>query len=149
MLAQSFGCKENSKGYKVLPDNIRIIQGDGVSESAIEQVLSEVKAAGFSAENLVFGMGGELLQKLNRDTMSFAMKVSAVSDGKAWVGVAKQPSTDSGKKSRSGILSLINNKTVASLDEAKKIGNMLSVVYSDGKITKDQCWSEIVERAKL
>jgi len=30
---------------------------------------------GFSAQNVAYGMGGALLQKCNRDTMSFATKV--------------------------------------------------------------------------
>lgn len=33
---------------------------------------------GFSAQNVAFGMGGGLLQRVNRDTMSFATKLSYI-----------------------------------------------------------------------
>ena len=46
----------------------------------------------FSAENIAFGMGGGLLQQVNRDTMQFAMKCSAMKIGDAWRDVFKSPS---------------------------------------------------------
>lgn len=55
-----------------------MIQGDGVTLSKIEEILEKVLEAGFSAENVAFGMGGGLLQAVNRDTMSFATKLCLV-----------------------------------------------------------------------
>jgi nicotinic acid phosphoribosyltransferase len=50
---------------------------------------------GYAAQNMAFGMGGGLLQKVNRDTMSFATKLSHIvyADGRA-ADVMKRPKTD-------------------------------------------------------
>lgn len=60
-----------------------VIQGDAITISSLERILKTVKEAGYSAQNVAYGMGGGLLQKLNRDTMSFATKLSHLtySDG--------------------------------------------------------------------
>jgi nicotinic acid phosphoribosyltransferase len=60
--------------------------------------------AGWSAENIVFGMGGALLQKVDRDSLKFAMKASAASIDGVWHDVFKDPITDAGKKSKKGRL---------------------------------------------
>lgn len=73
----AFGTDVNSKGYKVLR-KCGVLQGDGMNIYSIKSVLDAVVQAGYSAENCVFGMGGGLLQKLNRDSMSFATKLSHI-----------------------------------------------------------------------
>ena len=40
-----------------------------------EHILEKVADEGWSAENIVLGCGGGLLQKHNRDTLKFAFKV--------------------------------------------------------------------------
>jgi nicotinic acid phosphoribosyltransferase len=57
-------------------------------------------------------MGGELLQKVNRDTQKFAMKASAACVNGEWRDVYKDPITDSGKRSKKGRLALVRNKMV-------------------------------------
>ena len=53
----------------------------------------------WAADNVAFGSGGALLQKLNRDTQKFAFKCCHIkADGKD-VDVFKDPITDPGKKS--------------------------------------------------
>jgi nicotinamide phosphoribosyltransferase len=74
---ETFGSDVNQKGFKVIR-GCGVIQGDGVSFKTLGQILDAVLAAGYSAQNCAFGMGGGLLQKLNRDTMSFATKLSHV-----------------------------------------------------------------------
>ena len=44
-------------------------------------------------------MGGALLQKVDRDTMKFAFKCSAIQIGGEWRDVYKDPATDHGKRS--------------------------------------------------
>lgn len=78
ILAERFGVTANTKGYKVLPPYIRLIQGDGVSPDSIAAILEAMKQKGYSADNVVFGMGGELLQRMDRDTQKYAMKASAI-----------------------------------------------------------------------
>lgn len=51
------------------------LQGDGIGLPEIKKISEAVIAAGYSASNVAFGMGSGLLQKLNRDTMSFATKL--------------------------------------------------------------------------
>jgi len=75
ILDKKFGSTENTRGYRVL-DNVRVIQGDGVDLDMIHEIMDKLKNEGYSASNISFGMGGYLLQKLNRDTQKFAMKCS-------------------------------------------------------------------------
>jgi nicotinic acid phosphoribosyltransferase len=42
------------------------VQGDGINVVTIGKILDAAVAAGFSAENVAFGMGGGLLQRVNR-----------------------------------------------------------------------------------
>lgn len=79
-----FGSDVNKKGYKVIR-GAGVIQGDAITISSLEKILKAIKEAGYSAQNVAYGMGGGLLQKLNRDTMSFATKLSHLtySDGEA------------------------------------------------------------------
>jgi len=83
ILGKKFGYETNRKNKKVLPSYLRVLQGDGVSYETLECVLEGVDKAGWSTENLVFGSGGALLQRLDRDTQKCAFKCSfAVVDGK-------------------------------------------------------------------
>ncbi|MGZ8924521.1 MAG: nicotinate phosphoribosyltransferase, partial [Nitrososphaeraceae archaeon] len=111
LLGEKFGFTVNSKGYKVLPPHIRVLQGDGVNYDSINEILTVLKSNNWSTENVLFGMGGALLQQLDRDTFKFAMKCSAALIGDTWVDVFKDPITDPGKQSKKGILTLAQNNT--------------------------------------
>lgn len=108
ILGQKFGFVTNDKGYKVL-NTVRLIQGDGVNERTIRNILGRFQAYGWSADNIAFGMGGALLQIVDRDTQKFAMKCSAAKIDGEWVDVQKDPITDSGKKSKAGRVKLWTN----------------------------------------
>ena len=76
---------KTSTGHKLLPPYLRLIQGDGISYESLGAILDAAAAKGWAAENLVFGSGGALLQKLNRDTQKCAFKCSEITktvDGK-------------------------------------------------------------------
>jgi nicotinamide phosphoribosyltransferase len=110
-LEKTFGSTVNEKGYRVL-NNVRVIQGDGINSEMINQILLLTIAEGFSADNVAFGMGGALLQAVTRDDYSFAMKCSAIHFGDGiWHPVIKNPVTDSGKKSKGGVMSVILSDT--------------------------------------
>ena len=100
---ETFGFTMNSKGYKMLPNHIRLIQGDGVSLETLNEILVSMDLNNWSLDNIAFGMGAELLQKVNRDTYKYAMKACAISltDNKpdSFTPVFKDPVTDRGKKS--------------------------------------------------
>lgn len=152
-LAQGFGHSTNDKGYKVLNDKVRIIQGDGIDFDTIGSILDAVMDAGFSADNLAFGSGGGLLQKVNRDTQKIAIKCSnAVVNGEN-VDVFKRPKTDSGKDSKKGRLALVQSNgtiiTVPEIDADKYGGNLLVEVFNNGVITNKSTFSDIRQRAEL
>ena len=99
-LGAKFGFTINSKGYKVLPDYIRMIQGDGVTAVTIGAILNNFAVHGWSAENIAFGMGGGLLQQVNRDTLRFAMKACEIAIDGTTYPVSKRPATDPSKGSK-------------------------------------------------
>ena len=149
-LAERFGYRENSKGYKVLNDKVRLIQGDGVSLSSIGRILEMMTAKGWSSENIAFGMGGGLLQQLNRDTQKFAMKNSAIKINGAWHDVYKDPVTDHGKRSKKGILDLQNGKTVRISPEqlfAERQHSQLQIVYRNGELVNKLNFQQIRDNA--
>lgn len=121
ILGEKFGYTTNAKGFKVL-NHVRVIQGDGVNETSINAILLTLRAGGWSADNIAFGMGGALLQGINRDTCKWAMKCSAVEVNGNWVEVFKQPVTDKVKVSKKG-----------RQDHAG-----LRTVYEDGKLLIDE-----------
>jgi len=100
-LDEAFGSVINAKGYKVL-NNVRVIQGDGITTETIRAILFSLKCAGYSADNVAFGQGGALLQQVNRDTCMFAMKCSAIKINGEWKDVFKQPVGDESKWSKRG-----------------------------------------------
>lgn len=150
LIEEKFGCSYNTKGYKVF-NNVRLIQGDGVNEESIRKILETFLQNGYSATNIAFGMGGALLQQVNRDTLKFAMKCSNVTvDGKDR-DVFKDPITDSGKKSKKGRLSLTylggEFKTVEGGEY--EFGNVLKTVFENGVITKRYTLDEVRRNSNL
>lgn len=105
LAADNFGYVVNDKGYKLI-NNVRFIQGDGITIDTLQPIINVILESGYSLDNIAFGMGGGLLQHVNRDDQKFAMKCSAVCvDGK-WIDVFKDPITDPGKTSKRGRLAL-------------------------------------------
>ncbi|MGR8934536.1 MAG: nicotinate phosphoribosyltransferase [Gammaproteobacteria bacterium] len=152
-LGEHFGTGLNAKSYRVLPRCIRVIQGDGVSLASIRAILENLKLHGYSAENVAFGMGAELLQKLNRDTLKFAMKASAVQVDGVWRDVYKEPVTDPGKQSKRGRLALVQNgngrlQTIRE-SELGIQANRLRPVFLNGKLLVDDTLEQIRMRAEL
>jgi nicotinamide phosphoribosyltransferase len=148
-LDAAFGHTVNAKGYRVL-EHVRVIQGDGVNEYSIREILRVMLKAGLSATNIAFGMGGALLQQLNRDTQKFAMKLSEVTiDGKH-IAVSKDPVTDHGKKSKAGRLELIRTansyRTIALPDTASNADSQLVTVFENGELLREYTLDEIRQR---
>lgn len=149
----AFGSTITEKGFKVLDPHVRVLWGDGIDEEGIRHIVDEAMLAGFSPENLVFGMGGGLLQKLNRDTQRFAFKSSAQKRNHEWYDVQKNP-LDSTKASKAGRLKLVKGMggwgTVRS--DAMLWADYpdeLETVFENGELTKVQTFAEIRERAAI
>ncbi len=157
-LDAAFGSTLNSRGRRVLK-TVRVIQGDGVDEASIEAILATLDDAGYAADNVTFGMGGALLQRVDRDTQRFAMKCSAIRLGDTWTGVRKDPVTDSGKRSKMGRLTLLRNRRTGEYRTAalplawedrmleRDWEDALETVYENGKLCVDVTLDAIRERA--
>lgn len=146
-LGRSFGFATNSKGYKVLPNYIRVIQGDGVEHNSIHKILSRLKEIGWSAENIVFGMGGKLLGQPQRDDFKYAQKANEVQINGKRIEVFKNPATDSGKASKAGRQAVIKkNGVLTSVKEAGLFSmdeNKLELVWRDGLQTRHQSFENV------
>lgn len=150
ILGDKLGYTTNAKGYKVLDPHIRVIQGDGVNYHSIGEILDNLKAHGWSADNVAFGMGGALLQKLDRDTQKFAFKCSCATVAGTDRDVFKDPVTDSGKRSKRGRLKLVKEnggyKTVALADAGT---DLLETVFENGTVTKQYSFDEVIKNSAL
>lgn len=157
MQAAAFGTTATSTGYKKI-NNVGIIQGDGVDHMSLRSMLGKVLAMGYSADNVIFGSGGALLQKVNRDTYKFAQKASAILVDESipyWKGIYKNPITDSGKKSKSGRLtlyrSIVNGEymtgSIGPVD--KEFVDVMRTVYSYGHIVNTDTLDQIRARCVI
>jgi nicotinamide phosphoribosyltransferase len=167
-LEKGFGSTVNEQGFKTL-NNVRIIQGDGVDYWQIVKILFHLKNKKWSIDNLAFGSGGGLLQKLNRDTLKFAFKCSAITiDGQA-KPVFKQPASDKTKSSKRGRMKLVltdprlfyaaqpprkkkgppppTPPPMTTVAEADVGDDLLHEVFRDGKILKETTLEEVRQLA--
>ena len=156
ILGEKFGYETNAKGYRVLPSYVRVIQGDGVNMFTVQNMLYQLaKFHGWSADNIAFGMGGALLQQLNRDTQKFAFKCSAAKVDGQWRPVFKDPITDPGKNSKHGRLALVQTTpgtfhTVENVDTAASGGeDRLVTLFEDGEIKQEYDFDSIRQRADI
>ena len=150
ILAERFGCTKNAKGYKVLSDHVRVIQGDGIDFEMIDSILYALQQKGYSADNIAFGSGGALLQKLNRDTLKFAFKCSSVNINGEERDVFKNPITDKGKQSKRGRLRLIREDDVfhtKRYEESDALEDCLAEVFLNGEIRREYTFEEIRKNA--
>jgi nicotinamide phosphoribosyltransferase len=145
-LMDAFGYTVNSKGYKVLPNFVRVVQGDGVRRESLPKVFIEMERRGLSTENAVFGMGGGLLQHCNRDTMEFGMKANAAFVKGGWRDISKSPTGDSMKHSKAGRLALQyidgDYRTVRR-ESIPPEENLLQPVFRNGQLLKKWDFSEL------
>jgi nicotinamide phosphoribosyltransferase len=150
ILGEKLGYTTNAKGYKVLNPHIRVIQGDGVNYESITEILETLKANGWSADNIGFGMGGALLQKLDRDTQKFAFKCSCATVDGEDRDVFKDPVTDPGKRSKKGRLKLVKEgsgyKTVTQGEPGEDV---LETVFENGELKKQYTFNEVIKNAVL
>ena len=137
-LWDKFGGHVNGKGYRVLDPHVRVIQGDGMTVDSIGQLVARMIEEGFAIDNIAFGMGGGMLQHVNRDTLRFAMKANAMlgADG-VWHDVFKMPSTDPGKASKAGRQAVVmkdGRMVAARLDSVAASEDLLVPVWRNGEL---------------
>lgn len=129
ILGKAFNWQKNDKGYYVLPPQIRIIQGDGINEESLEEILYQLEQHEISADNIAFGSGGGLLQDMTRDTLKFAYKTSHIVVDDYDRNVWKNPVTDPGKQSKTG-----------------RQNEGMRLVFKNGKLIEEQTLAEIKSR---
>ena len=146
ILMDNFGFSVNANGYKRLPDFLAVLQGDGIKYDSIKEILKNMDNEKLSINNIVFGMGGQLVTpEKGRDAYSFAMKATAqkVSGNDEWQHLIKDPITDFGKKSLTGHVSTysINYSAPKALEieEIEKrndnsIKDMMLKVFENGEV---------------
>lgn len=160
ILFEKFGFEVNTKGFKVLPEKVRVIQGDGINYESIGEIYAALQQNGISAENLVLGMGGALLQKVDRDTQKFAIKCSYAELNGKGINVQKSPTemdengeiVKSFKKSKTGRLKLVRKdggfETVGE-NEMPALVDELETVFENGKMMKEYSFETIRQNAAL
>lgn len=154
ILDDQFGHVVNGNGFKVL-NHVRVIQGDGIDLHTIIAILNTMQILGYSASNIAFGMGGGLLQKVNRDTQKFAFKCSSITlcDGANFIerDVFKDPVDDKGKRSKFGRLDYTFHGDSVRIHEGDDVHpeSALVEVYRDGEILHRDGFEVIRARAAV
>lgn len=149
-LMAHFGHRVNAKGYRVLPDYLRVIQGDGVDLDSLPRILEALKLRDIATENTAFGMGGGLLQKINRDTLRWAMKASQLVVNGQLRDIFKAPVTDAAKRSKAGRWAVAKTPSGYEglrLEELEGRENLLRPVFRNGELLVDETFAAIRERA--
>lgn len=153
MLDAKFGSTVNSKGYKVL-NHVRLIQGDGVSAGVIRLLLWHLRDDGYSTTNIAFGMGGALLQHMDRDWLQFAMKCNLIEQDGQLRRVSKNPIGDPEKNSKGGDLDVVisggkyqyvDHMTPNPIND---LPSAMKVRYENGSLLNQTDLTEIRERVK-
>lgn len=151
ILGEKFGYETNKKGYRVLNPKVRVIQGDAVNYWTIQDMLTAMNRAGWSADNIAFGMGGALLQQLNRDTQRFAFKTSSVVVKGVERDVFKDPIEGHEKLSKRGRLALHYSEgtwtTVRGSRTDEDAEDTLKPVFRDGEMLVTHRVADVRKRA--
>ena len=147
-LEDTFGVTINKKGYKVLHPSVGVIQGDGIRIDTFESVLKGWIDAGFSMDNFALGMGSGISHDGARDDFSFSVKATAVyTDGK-WKPLLKDPKTDPGKRSLSGLVKCDDNLETFVDTDTRGVGKNWKMWYHNVTKTFDQSFDEVRELAR-
>lgn len=155
ILMDKFGYSINKNGYKVLPEYIRVLQGDGINQDSIREIVCELENNNISLDNLLFGMGGGLTHEAGRDEFSCSMKATAIEyDGK-WHDLQKDPITDIAKRSPKGRVTtyLNHNKEIyyerVELKEFNpELIDLMSTIFKNGKLLKEYTFEDVLDHNK-
>lgn len=145
----------NKKGYKVLPDCLRIIWGDGINRRSMKPILQMVVDIKWSVSNIAFGSGGGLLMDVNRDVQKWAFKCSSATINGQLVDVCKDPITDPGKRSKTGRLDLIRlpdgsyHTVVLAEGQIAHPYSVMNIIFESGNILYHNILEDIRVRMAL
>ncbi len=154
VLSKRFEFTVNDKGFKELPPQLAVIQGDGMDYDECGRILEALNRRGWSSNQLGFGMGGALLQRLHRDTQRCAFKCSYVEVDGTGRDVYKSTAQDPSKASKAGRMKLYHDDRTGKWRTCTESDNMyrslaidyLEQVFLDGTLTRDENLATIRER---
>lgn len=93
----------NEKGYRILPDNLGVMQGDGLREPDFDEIITNTIDNNLAASCFAFGFGGGMTNGSGRDDFSFSMKATSQKlAGGDWQDMQKMPKSDLKKTSLRG-----------------------------------------------
>lgn len=137
----------NEKGFKKLDAKVGMLWGDGIGLEDVDEILAAMAQAGWAADNICFGMGGGLLQKVNRDTQRFAFKCCAQQRDGEWLDIFKDP-VDATKKSKRGRLALCKvNGVYKTVKQGMTEQDLLETVYENGKMKRFMTFDQVRQNA--
>ena len=166
-LDQIFGHTVNTKGYKVLPPQIKAIYGDSITPQRCEEIYKRLTAMGYAINNVSLGVGSFSFMCLEtidndgtvhynpytRDTFGIAIKATygELEDGTP-INIFKNPKALSWKKSQKGCVIVAEDgqsyTDEHTFEEAHSniFNNLLRPVFVDGYMWVEQSLSEIRDR---
>ncbi len=157
-----FGRTVNSKGYKVLDPHVKAIYGDSITVQRCERIYEILTENGFACSNVALGVGSfsfqcieedGILKPFTRDTFSSCIKATYCEiDGKPYP-IFKNPKDGGFKKSQKGCCVVYDEDGVLKYKDeynwneaAADERNLLTTVFKDGKLVKEQTLKEIRDR---
>lgn len=147
-----FGGDTTEKGYKTLNQRVGLIYGDSITIERAEQIFQRLADKGFSAGNVVFGVGSYTFQYTTRDTFGQAVKATYGVVNSKPRELFKDPATDNGtKKSAKGLLRVEKEGDDFVLYDSQTVEQeaqgQLKKVFCNGHLFRDGTLADI--RARL
>lgn len=155
ILFNIFGFAVNSKGYKVLPPQIRLIYGDAITAKISEDICIDLIMKKASVENIIFGIGAYTYQYVTRDTRGYAVKATYCEhEDFGPKAIYKDPKTAPWKKSIKGCMAVFENEPGQfTYMDGFDLGELLNVdcnimvkKYSNGKFYNRESFEQIKKR---
>lgn len=142
------GTVEN--GLRKLDSHIGAIYGDSITLERQDQIIKQLVAKGF-VPSVVLGIGSYTYQYVTRDTHGSAVKATDIQLGTGnHLAIAKDPKTDSSKKSAKGLLMVVRNEqdelilvSDVTPEQEASDANLLETVFKDGKLVRTTTLQEI------
>jgi nicotinamide phosphoribosyltransferase len=114
------------------------------SPNVIRVILENLMIRGYSAENVAFGMGGGLLQKVDRDSFGFAMKCSFATVNGVEIDVFKEAPGKFSKKGRLELVRRDGNILTVRREEVLESDTLMMIDMFD----TDSFWTESVDEVR-
>ena len=167
-LMNDFGYTINSKGFKVLPSQLKVIYGDSITPQRCEEIYERLFKQGIAINNVSLGVGSFSFMCLEtideegnvhynpytRDTFGIAIKATYGEIGdEEPIMIFKNPKALSWKRSQKGCVIVADDGQSYTdghcFDAAHGYGvpkNLLQLVFCDGEMIKEQSLAEIRNR---